>query len=298
MLETYRGFLTRAVNAKWITIAATLALFAGALLALPLVPNQFFPASDRPELLVDLRLPQNASIYASESVAERFDASSRMTRMSIGGAPTSAGAPSASICQWTCNFRTTSSRRPSSSPRMSQRAIVSARRWRNLLANEFPNVVGRIYPLELGPPVGWPIQYRVSGPQISEVRQIALKLAQTVAANPNAEKVNFDWIEPTREIRIVINQDEARQLGLSSDTLATVLNTVVSGNTVTQVRDDIYLINVVARATDEQRVSLDDPAQHPGPAPQRAHRTSEPNRDVRVRSGLSRRLAARPRAPP
>ena len=73
ILDLYRGFLTRAVKAKWVTIALTLALFAVSILALPLIPNQFFPSSDRPELLVDLRLPQNASIYASEDVAERLD---------------------------------------------------------------------------------------------------------------------------------------------------------------------------------------------------------------------------------
>ena len=100
------------------------------------------------------------------------------------------------------------------------------------------------------------MQYRVSGPDIAQVREIALKLAQIVAANPKAEKVNFDWIEPARQVRIRIDQDEARLLGLSSQALASVLNTVMSGTSVTQVRDDIYLVDVVARATDEQRVSL------------------------------------------
>ena len=71
-----------------------------------------------------------------------------------------------------------------------------------------------------------------------------------------AEKVNFDWIEPARQVRIRVDQDEARQLGLSSQALASVLNTVISGSSITQVRDDIYLIDVIARATDEQRVSL------------------------------------------
>lgn len=125
-----------------------------------------------------------------------------------------------------------------------------------LLANDFPNVVGRIYPLELGPPVGWPIQYRVSGPDIAQVREIAFKLAGIIAANPQTEKVNFDWVEPAREVRILIDQDEARQLGLSSENLASVLNSVISGNAITLVRDDIYLVDVIARATDEQRVSL------------------------------------------
>ena len=126
-----------------------------------------------------------------------------------------------------------------------------------VLANDFPNIVGRISPLELGPPVGWPVQYRVSGPDLAQVREIALKLAQVVASSPLAEKVNFDWIEPTREVRVQIDQNEARLLGLSSQTLASVLNTIISGSPVTQVRDDIYLIDVIARATDEQRISLE-----------------------------------------
>src|SRR5262249_39834604 len=131
-------------------------------------------------------------------------------------------------------------------------------RLEKVLADEFPSVIARVYPLELGPPVGWPVQYRVSGPDIAQVRAIAFKLAQTVAANPQAVHVNFDWIEPTRQIRTRIDQDEARLLGLSTQALAAVLNTVITGAPITQVRDDIYLVDVVVRATDEQRVSLDN----------------------------------------
>jgi multidrug efflux pump subunit AcrB len=100
------------------------------------------------------------------------------------------------------------------------------------------------------------VQYRVSGPDLAQVREIALRLAQVVASNPQAERVNFDWIEPAREVRIRVDQDEARQLGLSSEALASVLNTVISGASISQVRDDIYLVDIVVRATDEQRVSL------------------------------------------
>jgi multidrug efflux pump subunit AcrB len=88
------------------------------------------------------------------------------------------------------------------------------------------------------------------------VRDIAFKVAQVVASDARARSVNFDWMEPDRQVRIRVNQDEARRLGLSSQAIATVLNTVVSGSPVTQVQDDIYLVNVVARALDEQRVSL------------------------------------------
>ena len=165
-----------------------------------------------------------------------------------------------------------------------------------VLAEEFPGVVARVSPLELGPPVGWPIQYRVSGPDPSVVRSIALDLAQVVAASPDTLRTNFDWVEPTREVRIRVDQDEARLLGLSSEALAGVLNTVITGTPVTQVRDDIYLVNVLARATDEQRVSLDDPADPAGAAAQRPHGGAQPVRLVRVRAGLPADLAPRPRA--
>ena len=111
--------------------------------------------------------------------------------------------------------------------------------------------------MELGPPVGWPLQYRVSGPDVAQVREIALRLAQIVADYPEATHVNFDWIEPTRQLRIQIDQNEARLLGLSSQAIASVLNTVTVGSPSTQVRDDIYLVDVVVRATDEQRTRFD-----------------------------------------
>ena len=256
ILEAYRKLLSFAVKAKWATIALTLGLFIASVFAIRVIPNQFFPASDRPELLVDLRLPQNASIYASEDVAKRFDVAlegdkdvARWSTYVGRGAirfylPLDVQLPNDFFAQAVIVAKDVKARE-----RLREKL-------EKILANDFPSLVSRISPLELGPPVGWPIQYRVSGPDIGQIREIALKLAQIVSANGRTEKVNFDWIEPVREVRIAINQDEARLLGLSSSALASVLNTVVSGNTVTQVRDDIYLINVVARATDEQRVSL------------------------------------------
>src|SRR5690606_25881851 len=83
-----------------------------------------------------------------------------------------------------------------------------------ILSEEFPNLVSRVYPLELGPPVGWPLQYRVSGPELTEVRNIAFRLAEALAANPDTRYVNYDWIEPSRELRLQVDQDEARRLGL------------------------------------------------------------------------------------
>ena len=257
VFRAYRAFLSGAIKVKYLTIAVTIGLFVASILAMPLIPRQFFPSSDRPELLVDLSLPQNSSIYASESAVESFDAllkddpdvdrwSSYVGRGAIRFyLPLNVQLPN--------NF-------------FSQAVIVAKdvaardrlqKKLQDALAKDFPNAVARVYPLELGPPVGWPIQYRVSGPDISQVREIALKLASTVSANPNVENVNFDWLEPARKLRIRIDQDEARLLGLSSQAVARILDTVVSGVPVTQIRDDIYLVNVVARATGDQRVSLD-----------------------------------------
>ncbi|HET7836158.1 MAG TPA: efflux RND transporter permease subunit, partial [Variovorax sp.] len=125
-----------------------------------------------------------------------------------------------------------------------------------VLAEQFPDMVARVSPLELGPPVGWPLQYRVMGPDKDEVRKISLDLAGILGSHPQARHVNFDWMEPARQIRIRINQDEARQLGISTGALAGIMNATVTGTAVTQVRDDIYLINVVARSSAEQRLSL------------------------------------------
>ena len=252
----YRNFLTFAMRAKWLTIFVSLALFVASFLALPLIPRQFFPSSDRPELLVDLSLPQNASIYASETAAQRLDASLKgdpdVARWStyVGRGAIRFYLPL--NVQLPNNFFTQAV--------IVAKDVAARERLRlkleKILADEFPSAISRVYPLELGPPVGWPVQYRVSGPDVDQVRAIALKLAQIIAINPKAEKVNFDWIEPARQVRIRVDQDEARLLGLSSQALASVLNTVVSGTSVTQVRDDIYLVDVIARATDEQRVSL------------------------------------------
>jgi len=256
VFRAFRGLLTLAVRVRWVTIALTLALFVASIFAIPLIPNQFFPSSDRPELLVDLRLPQNASIYASESVAHRFDAVLKddpdvkrwSTYVGRGAIrfylPLDVQLPNDFFTQAVIVAKDVKAR---------ERLRAKLEK---VLANDFPSIVGRISPLELGPPVGWPVQYRVSGPDLGQVREIAFRLAQIVATNPQAEKVNFDWIEPAREVRIRIDQNEARQLGLSSQAIASVLNTVISGVAISQVRDDIYLVDVVVRANDEQRVSL------------------------------------------
>ncbi len=127
----------------------------------------------------------------------------------------------------------------------------------SVLIEKFPGVVTRLSALELGPPVGWPLQYRVSGPEPAQVREIAYKLSAVVATDPRTEKISFDWIEPQRTLRMRVDQDQARLLGVSSQVLAQALSAVVSGINVTQLRDGIYLVDVVTRADEQERISPD-----------------------------------------
>src|SRR5208283_4347502 len=104
------------------------------------------------------------------------------------------------------------------------------------LESDFPNVVGRVYPLELGPPVGWPLQYRASGPEPEKVREIGLRLAQILGTDGTVQNVNYNWMEPARTVQIQVDQDQTRLLGLSSQDLAQALSTAMSGVAVTQMR--------------------------------------------------------------
>jgi multidrug efflux pump len=256
VVRVFRSVLVAAMRMRWLTIAVTLACFAIAVLAVPSVPRQFFPSSDRPELLVDLRLPQGASIYASSDASAKLDAILKgdpdverwSTNVGRGAIrfylPLSVELPNDFFTQFVVIAKDIAAR---------ERLRTKLER---VLEEDFPGAVTRTVPLELGPPVGWPVQYRVSGPDVNEVRDIAFRLAQVVASDASARRINFDWIEPARQVRILIDQDQARLLGLSSDSIAAVLNKVMSGLAVTQVRDGIYLVDVVMRATDEQRVSL------------------------------------------
>jgi multidrug efflux pump subunit AcrB len=257
ILRGYSAFLGLAMRWKWVTIGFTAAMFVVAVLAMPFVPRQFFPSSDRTELLVEVTLPQNASIFASEQVAQRLDA---------------ALAADPDVARWSTYVGRGAIRfylplNVQLGLSFFTQAVVVAkdlparerlhRRLEALLAEDFPAAVSRVYPLELGPPVGWPLQYRVNGPDVERVRDIAQEVAALMAAAQGARHVHFDWMEPARQLRVRVDQDQARLLGLSSAQVAAAINAAVPGTTVTQLRDDIYLIPVVARATAEDRLSLD-----------------------------------------
>ncbi|MGB8054412.1 MAG: efflux RND transporter permease subunit, partial [Azonexus sp.] len=267
MVVAYSAFLQGAIRARWLTIGLTLAAFVAALFLLRYVPQQFFPSSDRSELTVGMTLRQNASIYATETQAMRLEAflkddpdidhySTYVGRGAIRFILTlDVQLPNPFFAQFVIVTKD-----------LEARERVQAK-LEKVLAEQFPEVVARVSPLELGPPVGWPLQYRVTGPDKDEVRRIALELAQVMGSDTRTRYINYDWMEPARQLRVSVNQDQARQLGISSAALAAVLNAKVTGSTVTQVRDDIYLVNVVARAVEEERASFGSLASLQVPTP-------------------------------
>jgi multidrug efflux pump subunit AcrB len=122
---------------------------------------------------------------------------------------------------------------------------------------EFLGIDVQVELLPMGPPAGRAVQYRVSGPNVEKVREHAQELAAKNRLHPLRDDVGYNWMEPTRVVKLEVLQDKARQLGVTSEAIAQTLNGIVGGTTVTQVRDDIYLVNVIARAREEDRDSIE-----------------------------------------
>jgi len=246
-----------ALRNKGLVLAATAGLFVLSLLGMRFVQQQFFPASDRPELLVNLTLPQSASLKATREVVDRVekllkaDADIDRWTFYVGqGAirfylPLDAQLANDFFAQAvvvTKGFK--------------QRAGVQAR-LEKALAGGFDNVLARVSPLELGPPVGWPVKFRVSGPDASQTRELAHDFARVLGQSSGVQNINYDWNEPAKVIRIEVDQDRARALGISSQQLSNNINAVLSGTTITQLRDATYLVDIVVRAIPEERARLE-----------------------------------------
>lgn len=256
-----RGFawlLRVAMRWRWITILLTILAFAGSLSGLGLVQQQFFPASDRPELIVDWNLPNNSTITETDRQMAQFE------REKLAGNP--------DIDHWSTYVGEGAPRFilsydvQSSAVWFGQTVIVAKDlEARNRLRGELQAYLGKTFPgtdafvklLDIGPPVGKPVQYRVSGPDIQTVRQLAMQLGSIVNQHPLLSNMTYDWNEPSRVVKVDVLQDKARQLGISSQDIANRLSGIVEGTTATNVRDSIYLINVIGRAQDTERGSIE-----------------------------------------
>jgi multidrug efflux pump subunit AcrB len=242
-----------AMRNRWWAIGITIALFVASVFSMQFVQNQFFPSSDRPEILVDLNLPQNASIAETRKAVDKLEATLK---------------DDPDIVRWSTYIGEGAIRfylpldQQLQNPYYAQLVIVSkglesrealSQRLRERLRKDFVGIGSYVQALEMGPPVGRPIQYRVSGKDIDQVRKHAIALATELDKNSHIGEIIYDWNEPGKVLRIDIAQDKVRQLGLSSEDVANLMNSIVVGAPVTQVDDDIYLINVVGRAVDAER---------------------------------------------
>ncbi|MEK1912891.1 MAG: efflux RND transporter permease subunit [Pseudomonas chlororaphis] len=253
--RAFNGGLLWAMRNRWWAIGITVLAFVLSVVGMRFVQNQFFPSSDRPEILVDLNLPQNASIAETRMAVDRLEATLK---------------DDPDIERWSTYIGEGAIRfylpldQQLQNPYYAQLVIVSkglesrtalTERLKKRLRDDFVGIGSYVQALEMGPPVGRPIQYRVSGKDIDQVRKHAIELATELDKNAHIGEIIYDWNEPGKVLRIDIAQDKARQLGLSSEDVAQLMNSIVSGSTVTQVHDDIYLINVVGRADDSERGS-------------------------------------------
>ncbi|UDI93191.1 efflux RND transporter permease subunit [Pseudomonas sp. IAC-BECa141] len=251
--RAFNGGLLWCMRNRWWTIGITVLLFVLAVFCMRFVQNQFFPSSDRPEILVDLNLPQNASIDETRKAVDKLEATLK---------------GDADIVRWSTYIGQGAIRfylpldQQLQNPYYAQLVIVSkdfearealSKRLRERLHKDFVGIGSYVQALEMGPPVGRPIQYRISGKDIDQVRKHAIDLATELDKNEHIGEIIYDWNEPGKVLRIDIAQDKARQLGLSSEDVANLMNGIVSGAPLTQVDDDIYLINVVGRAVDSER---------------------------------------------
>jgi multidrug efflux pump len=254
-----RGWISWCVDRRRLVLAVTLVLFVIGLAGFKLVPQQFFPSSDRPELLVDLRLPEGASYSATLREAQRFE-STLKKRPEIDHFVdfVGAGAP---------RFYLPLDQQLST-PNFAQ-FVVTAKSVKDrerlaaalgeVLRTEYSSIRTRISRLENGPPVGFPVQFRVTGPEIGTVRRLAEKVADVMRRNPDATNVQFDWDEPAeRSVRFEVDQTKARQLNISSMDIENYLQMSLTGYTITQFRERDKLIGVDLRAPEADRV---DPSQ-------------------------------------
>ncbi|WP_426129064.1 efflux RND transporter permease subunit [Pararhizobium sp. PWRC1-1] len=256
--KVFSSLLQFCLRWRWMTIVATVLLFAGSIVGLSMVQQQFFPSSDRPELIVDWNLPQNSSIAETSRQMAQFEHDMLADNPGIEHWSTyvGRGAP---------RFLLSFDVQPADVS-FGQTIIVTKgldvrdklkREMEAYLQKTFPGTDAYVKLLDIGPPVGKPIQYRVSGEDLQTVRNLAQKLGSIVGNDPSLRNLAFNWNEPARVVKIDVLQDKARQLGVSSQDIAMALNTVVQGNAVTQIRDNIYLVNVIGRAAEKERGSID-----------------------------------------
>ena len=254
--KRFREWVAWCVDHRRTVIAGTVAAFVASVLLFRFVPQQFFPDSVRPELMVDLELAEGSSLKATAAeteklekiLASRKDIASFSSYVGTGAPrfylPLDQQLPAANFAQFLITPKNVESRE-------------SIREWmiRDVVP-KFPELQMRVTRLENGPPVGYPVQIRVGGEHIDQVRGIAAQVRAKVEQYPGVTNVNYDWDEPTKAIRLEIDQNRARALGVSSQMLSQFLYSTISGAELTTFREGNQLIQVNLRAPADQRLDV------------------------------------------
>lgn len=254
--QRIRRLVEWCVRRRKTVIALTVLLFIGSVVLFKFVPQQFFPASSRLELMVDLKLAEGASLSNTTEQVQRLEALLKdhpgiVNYVAYAGTgspryylPLDQQLPAASFAQFVVLAKTIEDRE-------------RLRTWLiDTLNEQFPTVRSRVTRLENGPPVGYPVQFRVTGEHIEEVRALARKVAAKVRENPHVVNVHLDWEEPSKVVYLNVDQDRARALGVSTAHLSRFLQSTLLGSTVSQYREDNELIEILLRGTPHERTEL------------------------------------------
>jgi multidrug efflux pump len=254
-----RGIVRWCVDHRWVVLGATVVAFLVSGAGMSLVQQQFFPTASRLELIVDLRLREGASFTATEAQVRRLEEVlkkdpqiAHFTAYTGAGAPRfflsiSADLPNPGLAQVIVNTKS-----------IADREAVRGRLLELFAKGEqFPDLRGRVTRFEFGPPVGFPVQFRVIGPDPAQVREIAYSVRDAVRQSPLVRDTQLDWNEQVRSILVELDQDKARLLGITSADVGAMTQMVLSGAPVTQIRRGEDLIDVTLRATPEERLALE-----------------------------------------
>ena len=244
------------VRRRKTVILLTLAVFVASIMLFRFVPQQFFPASGRLELMVDLKLGEGASLSATAEQVTHLEQllnghegiDNYVAYVGTGSPrfylPLDQQLPAASFAQFVVLAKSIEERE-------------KLRSWLiTTLSEEFPTLRTRVSRLENGPPVGYPVQLRVSGEHIDEVRALAREVADKVRDNPHVANVHLDWQEPSKVVRLNIDQERARALGISTADLSRFLRSSLTGSSVSQYREGNELIEILLRGTLSERQQL------------------------------------------
>ena len=254
----FRRTVDWCVKHRWITIGLTVASFALGIVGMGKVQQQFFPDSSRPEILVDLWLPEGSTIQQTDQIARRFEA--RLLKEPGIVSVTSwvgSGVPRFYL-PLDQIFPQSNVSQVILLPRDLKEREALRLRLPTLLAEEFPEVRGRVKLLPNGPPVPYPVQFRVIGHDVAAVRQWGDQAKEILRANPSMRGVNDNWNESIKVLRLAIDQDKARALGVTSQEIAQASRTILSGTTVGQYREGDKLIDIVFRQPAEERSEITD----------------------------------------